>query len=148
MTPQIIKNSITKQFVKFLLVGAVNTLIGLSTIYLLKFYFSVDDAPANAIGYMVGIVVSFSLNKKITFHHKGEILKSFFRFISVLGVAYLANLSVVELAIEVCSINSYLSQALGIVPYTLIGYLGSRLIAFPDATQPRSEYSEGCSERP
>ena len=48
----------------------------------------------------------------------------------MLGVAYAANLATVLFANAHFYLNPYLSQALGIIPYTTIGFLGSRYFAF------------------
>lgn len=124
-----------KQFFLFLFVGCINTLVGLSTIYLLKFVFHMSDMPANACGYAVGITVSFLLNRNITFRHRGPVLESFLRFFFVVALAYVVNLGVVEFAIRGLEVNSYLSQALGVPPYTLVGFIGSRLFAFPKTNE-------------
>lgn len=116
--------------IKFLVVGLANTLSGLSVIYLAKWLLEFGDVSANVVGYTVGISLSFALNKRWTFRHEGAYLTSLIRFLIVIGVAYLANLATVLTAIEVLRMNSYLAQALGIVPYTALTYLGSRYFAF------------------
>jgi putative flippase GtrA len=52
------------------------------------------------------------------------------RFLAVFGVAYSVNLLCVLLAIRAAGIDDYVSQAIGILLYTAIFYLGSRLYAF------------------
>jgi len=52
------------------------------------------------------------------------------RFLVVFGIAYALNLATVLAAIRVFGINAYIAQALGIVPYTLFFFLGSRYYAF------------------
>lgn len=119
-------------FIRFLLVGVINTCVGLGVIYTLKYFFDVNDVAANAGGYSVGLVVSFILNSKWTFNYKGDIAPAVIRFILVFIVAYSANLLVVLAAINIFTVNSYIAQALGIPVYTLTFYFGSNLIAFRD----------------
>lgn len=114
---------------RYLIVGALNTGLGLLVIFGCKWVVGLDDIPANMIGYGSGVVFSFVLNAKWTFGYDGPRLTAFLRFISVLLVAYLANLFTVVNAIDL-GVNSYLAQTLGVVPYVIIGYLGSRLFAF------------------
>jgi putative flippase GtrA len=115
--------------VKFVMVGALNTIVGLAVIYAAK-WMGVDDAPANAMGYAVGLCVSFVLNKSWTFAYGGPAAPAFAKFLVVIGIAYLLNLATVLGAIRVLHVNGYLAQALGIVPYTLCTYFASRDFAF------------------
>jgi polyisoprenyl-phosphate glycosyltransferase len=115
---------------KFLLVGSVNTLVGISAIYLLKWLMEASDAAANAGGYLVGLTASFTLNRRWTFRHAGALLPAATRFIAVFAVAYVANLFTVLTLIQEFGINGYLAQAMGVLPYTTLFYLGSRHIAF------------------
>lgn len=116
--------------VKYLVVGILNTFTGLLVIYFLKWQLDYDDITANILGYSVGITLSFILNKKWSFRHTGATVPSLIRFILVILVAYFSNLYTVIFLIEYLSANSYIAQAIGIIPYTLIGYLGSKLFAF------------------
>jgi putative flippase GtrA len=116
---------------RYLVVGMANTLTGLLVIYACKWMLGAGDVSANMVGYGVGILLGFQLNKKWTFSHGGDYLHSLLRYCMVLACAYLVNLATVLYSITAMDLNSYLAQALGIGPYTLIGYLGSRYYAFP-----------------
>ncbi len=120
------------RFVRFLLVGLLNTGVGLSVIYLAKWLLAMGDASANLLGYSVGLIVSFSVNRRWTFDHDGPLLRGFAKFVLVIATAYAVNLITVLGAIEVWQLNGYLAQPLGIVPYTLLSYLGLKLFVFRD----------------
>jgi putative flippase GtrA len=115
---------------RFLGVGAVNTLIGLGVIYACKRLLGFGDVLANMSGYAVGLTIGFMLNRHWTFGHMGNVRIAALRFLAVFGVAYSVNLLCVLLAIRAAGIDDYVSQAIGILPYTAIFYLGSRLYAF------------------
>ncbi len=115
---------------RFLGVGAANTLIGLGVIYTCKRLLGFGDVLANASGYAVGLTIGFLLNRHWTFGHTGNVRVAALRFLTVFGVAYSVNLLCVLLAIKAAGIDGYVSQAIGILPYTAIFYLGSRLYAF------------------
>ncbi|MGH8473898.1 MAG: GtrA family protein [Gammaproteobacteria bacterium] len=115
---------------RFLGVGAVNTLIGLGAIYACKRLLGFVDVLANVSGYAVGLTIGFLLNRHWTFGHTGNVRVAALRFLAVFGVAYSVNLLCVLLAIRATGIDDYVSQAIGILPYTAIFYLGSRLYAF------------------
>lgn len=121
--------------VRYLAVGVLNTCVGLGTIYLCMYLFHLGNVTANVIGYAVGIAFSFTLNKRWTFASKGEYAPQLVRFLLVCAVAYAANLVTVMVCIDAFAANHYLAQALGILPYTAIGYLGSRFFVFRDVVR-------------
>jgi putative flippase GtrA len=114
-----------------LTVGILNTIVGLGTIYVCKYFGQISDIPANTIGYIIGVTNSFFWNRNWTFSHEGRMLPAAMRFIAVFFVAYAANLSTALIAIGTFGVNSYLAHAISTVPYTVLFYVGSRYFAFP-----------------
>ncbi|HVE90489.1 MAG TPA: GtrA family protein [Burkholderiaceae bacterium] len=114
---------------KFLAVGVANTIVGLGVIYAMKLFASADDVSANVVGYAVGLAFSFALNRRWTFAAHGDVLGSLLRFLAIFALAYPANLAAVLMFIKI-GVDPYWSQALGVVPYTVIFYVGSRWYAF------------------
>ncbi len=125
----VLRSLLNGSAIRFAIVGCVNTLFGLMMIYVAK-WIGVGDVCANLFGYCCGIVLSFKLNALWTFRYSGRQLPVFFSFLVVLLVAYLLNLATVLVAIRILGIDSYLSQAMGIIPYTLVSYIGSRFLVF------------------
>lgn len=121
---------LVKEIAKFLSVGVVNLLVGLSVIYAAKWFFGVGDIAANALGYSIGLVVSFFLNSGWTFSYRGPRVPAMAKFVVVALVAYSMNLLTVIIAIDYIHLNDYLAQALGIPPYTLTSYLASKYLVF------------------
>lgn len=121
-----------RPLVRYLLVGVANTMTGLGIMYGLMYFLGADIVSANVAGYTIGIVQSFYLNKVWTFKSRTRIVSSFVRFLLVLALAYLANLATVIGVHVHLGASPYVAQALGIIPYTGIGFLGSRLFAFRD----------------
>ena len=120
-------------FLKFSAAGIVNTLVGLAVIYACKFFLGLNDVVANATGYIVGILVSYSLNSRWVFDFRGGQWLAFAKFLLVILCAYAINLVVVLAAIRGLRFNAYLGQAMGIVPYALFTYLASRFFVFRPA---------------
>ena len=119
---------------RFGIVGIANTILGLGIIYTLKASLGLNDAAANLIGYATAMMAGFLLNRRWTFGHRGNAYGAFARYLGVLACAYLANLATVMALIAWLSIDGYLAQAMGIIPYTLTSYAGARWIAFPTPT--------------
>lgn len=118
---------------RFLTVGALNTLVGLSCIYAAMGVFGFGLIAANAIGYGVGLVLSFHLNRSWTFNHRGAWAGAFARWLGVVGVAYLCNLAAASLAAWTLGLNAYVAQLCGVAVYTVVSFLGARRFAFAQA---------------
>lgn len=117
------------QLVRFLSVGVLNTLIGLGSIWLLM-WLGLGSLPANAAGFLLGMVVSFNLNRLWTFEHDGDWRASLGRWLVIAGVAYAANFIVVLVLTRLAGVNGYLAQLPGIAIYTVLSYLGGKLYVF------------------
>lgn len=125
----VLKNLLDGSVVRYGLVGIVNTLFGLTMIYLAK-YIGAGDIVANVFGYSCGLLLSFKLNSKWTFRYQGHLLPAFYGFCAVILASYLLNLTVVLIAIHYMAINGYLAQTIGIIPYTIASYVGFRFLVF------------------
>ena len=112
------------------MVGLANTTVGLTVILSAKSLAGADNVSANVAGYAVGLALSFALNRRWTFGFRGDARASLLRFLAVFAVAYAANLVAVLSLIEVLGVNAYWAQVLGVIPYTLLFYVGSRWYAF------------------
>jgi putative flippase GtrA len=114
---------------RFVSVGLLNTIVGLAVIYAAKLLLQLGDAAANALGYSVGILLGFALNSRWTFAYRGASLPAFARFALTTCVAYVVNLATVLVAIR-GGLDSYVAQALGVVPYTVTTFIASKYFVF------------------
>jgi putative flippase GtrA len=115
--------------VRYAAVGVVNTVVGLSVIYALKYFFEFRDVVANLVGYTIALCGGYALNSRWTFSYTGSDVSGVVKYMIVLAVAYACNLITVLMAIHQFRVDGYYAQPLGIVPYTVVGYLGNRFFA-------------------
>jgi len=127
-------SSLTRQSLRFGTVGLVNTAIGLMAIYAIIFFFNAGPAVANAVGYAVGLAVSFVLNRLWTFGDSRSIAMVLPRYLLVAVISYLLNLSVVLLGTHHFGVGPYLVQFFGIGVYTVVMFLGCRWFVFQAPT--------------
>ena len=118
---------------RYAAVGVANTALGLGIIFAAKAMLGLGDVGANVLGYGIAVLVGFALNKRWTFEHRGNVPRALLRYLVVLLAAYAANLCVTLVAIQGLHVNSYWAQAMGVVPYAVTGYLGSRFFVFAPA---------------
>ncbi|MBE3596494.1 MAG: GtrA family protein [Hydrogenibacillus sp.] len=83
--------ALLRQAVRYLLVGVVNTAVGTGTMLILILAAGISYWPATAIGFALGVLVSFTLNRAFTFRHRGEVRRTFARFVTVTAVGYVVT---------------------------------------------------------
>lgn len=132
--PETGMSGLIRQSLRFGAVGLVNTAIGLLAIYAVIFFFNTGPAVANAIGYAIGLAVSFALNRLWTFGDSRSIAKVLPRYLLVAAMSYLLNLSVVLLGTHHFGVGPYLVQFFGIGVYTVVMFLGCRWFVFQALT--------------
>lgn len=107
------------QFLRFVLVGGMNTLVTLIVIVVCKSLLGVNPYLSNLLGYAAGVINSFFWNKAWVFHSNGKITSEATRFLIGWGICYTLQL----LLVWALNTRTPLGQMLWqIGPYTLSGY--------------------------
>ena len=120
-----------KKFLRYILTGLLNTLATYITSIILLKIFKIYLVLSNFLGYLVGIFVSFHLNRNFVFRSKeAKIKKQFYKFICACGVSYFINLIFLILFSYIFQFNDYLSQILSMVTYSLSFYFLSNKYIF------------------
>jgi len=117
------------QFVKYNLVGIVNTLVGISIIFILMAT-GVSATTSNIIGYTIGMFISYSLNSQYTFGTKANSKMVMAKFFMVLAFAYILNF--ITLHWLLTFINPYISQLGSAAVYTLSSFVLMKVFIFKD----------------
>jgi putative flippase GtrA len=89
---------------------------------------------ANAAGYAVGLVVSFTLNRHYVFGVRGAVsAREVLRFLAAFAFAYGVNVAVLLAAQSVLGADSALAQLPAIGAYVVIFFLLSQRFVFRPA---------------
>jgi putative flippase GtrA len=120
-------------FLKYLMVGAVNTIAGFAVIIICLEIFHLQPVPSNAVGFAAGLVISFLLNRSFSFRSSVAIGAGLARFAAVAAAGYLLNLAALLTGEEVLHLGTYPSQILGVVTYVLVVFFASRKLVFGDS---------------
>ena len=108
-------------FIRFLLVGAANTGVGFGVILALQFGLGASPHLANAGGYAVGLIVSFTLNRRFVFARGGPAGRTAARFGAAALAAFGVNQGVLWVADRLLgpgSLAAVAAQALAAASYT------------------------------
>lgn len=117
-----------KRFIKFLIVGAIGTIINLIVFYLLLKYLSMWYIFAAVISFGVAVTNNYLLNKKWTFvvSTRSSYLK--FILISLEGLAI--NIGALFLLVEFFKINHLLAQVIAIGIASFVNFYNSQRFVF------------------
>lgn len=117
------------KFIRYLIVGAFNTIIGYGIIFILMALGTIPEI-ANIIGYIFGIIVSYILNKIYTFKTKTKSKKEFIRFVMCMICSYLINFIALIVLYRYFDVDKYIATIIASIFYTLSGYIFSKYFAF------------------
>ncbi|WP_223837241.1 GtrA family protein [Paenibacillus oceani] len=130
---------VDRTFLRFLLVGVLNTIVGLSSI---AFFLNVVHAgywASTFLGNTIGAVVSYFLNKRFTFRSNTSIRSSLWKYFLITficyGLSYGAGLAGGRLLAAVfpgfsAKLLENLSALFGTGLYTIMNYLGHKIFTF------------------
>lgn len=105
----------------FSLVGLANTVVGVSVIAIAHLL-GASPVLANVFGYGAGLLVSFSLNSRITFQRRMVDRYAFARFLCAFAIAFLANIAIVLVVTDVLQQHGLLASLAGVPLYTFVFY--------------------------
>ena len=160
------KTVLDKTFWRFVLVGVLNTVVGLGVNYLLLFLLPrwglSDNASywiASAGNYVIGSILSFFLNKYFTFKSNAKSFAEVLRFIANIIVCWIVAYGVAKPLVtliftgtwifpwqnvEVPGYVGYVATLVGAGLFVILNYFGQRFFAFkkPETDAPKDQPKE------
>ncbi|MCR5694700.1 MAG: GtrA family protein [Clostridia bacterium] len=146
------KTILDKTFWKFLLVGVLNTIVGLGVNYLLLFLLPKWGASENAAywiasagNYIIGSILSFFLNKYFTFKSNAKSFSEVLRFIINIVVCWVIAYGIAKPLVgliftktwvfpwqnvEMPKAVGYVATLVGAGLFVILNYFGQRFFAF------------------
>ena len=129
-------NMSVQRLYRFIFVGIINTIFGTSVMFCLYNFLGFSYWISSAANYIFGSILSYILNKRFTFRHKGGVMASGVKFAVNIVVCYFiaygaAKPAVAWLAVG-ASVNMRENIAMftGMCIFTGLNYLGQRFFVF------------------
>ena len=136
------------RFIRYCIVGAINTAITLGVIFLCHSILGMGEYISNVIGYIAGLINSFLWNRAWVFCAQGSRTRQAFRFAIGFAICYGIQLAVV-FALCHTALTSYhlslisdltlsgyaIATLIGNVTYTIANYLYNKHITFRTTPQ-------------
>lgn len=135
--------NLNNHLIRFLLVGILNTIIGLSSMFILFNLFDWSYWLATFTGNTIGTVISYILNRSFSFNSTVNHSEAFPRFLMVIVLCYTVSYSASGAAAKFITIPEWASEMLsseelcilfGSVLYTITNYIGQKGFVFRRAT--------------
>lgn len=133
---ELISKFFDRTFLKFLIVGVINTLVGTAVMFgcynLLHFGYWVSSAA----NYVVGSIVSYFLNKYFTFQVKERSIRFVVRFIINITICYMLAYGIAKplvariLSSMPANIQENGAMLVGMCLFVALNYIGQRFFAF------------------
>lgn len=142
-----IKQFFDIKFWKFILVGIFNTLIGNGLMFVLYNFTPLKDTDlgfidgywiSSALGYIIGSVVSYFLNKHFTFKNNEKGIKPALKFAINIAVCYFLAYGLAQPLVEWIlssqseTIKTNLAMLTGMCLFVAFNYIGQRFFAFKE----------------
>ncbi|MBY0291759.1 MAG: GtrA family protein [Alphaproteobacteria bacterium] len=115
---------------RFIMVGLVNSLLGYSFIFGFTYLLAFSPEKSNIFGYLLGIIVSYTLHKKISFMSSNKINKEFLKFIFIFIISFGINFCVLFFLLHHLKINSAISQIIAGFFYVFFSYFLNKIFVF------------------
>ncbi len=123
-------------FLKFILVGVINTLIGTAVMFYCFNVLAWSYWSSSTMNYIVGSIVSYLLNKRYTFQQKGHDWYTVLKFIMNITVCYVLAYGLAKplvtwmLSGVSTNIQGNVALLTGMVLFVGLNYIGQRFWAF------------------
>ena len=120
------------QFIKFALVGVVNTLVNLAVLYILTDIFGIYYLVSAVFAFLIAVTNSFLLNKMWTFKESISYRASskYIKFVLISVIALIINLIILYVLVEYYSIWYIYAQIVGVSSNLIINFFGNKLWTF------------------
>ena len=120
-----------KQFIKFSLVGVLNTAIHYGIFYVAYTYMGLYHLLASTLGFSFAVTNSYFINKYWTFKTRGSnVQHEFAKFIIVNLITLSINLGSMALLVELCAMDPRIAQLASIGLTLSINFLGNKFWTF------------------
>lgn len=128
-------------FVKFVIVGVINTIVGSAIMFGLYNLLNVSYSLSTAANVVLTSILSYFLNKNFTFQNKSKSAKAVMLFVLNIALCYFLGYGIAKPAVGLVlgglepKIVDNISMFVGMCFFTLANYFGQKFIVFTKKKQ-------------
>ena len=127
---------IDRTFIRFAMVGVVNTIFGTLIMFLLYNIFRLNYWVSSASNYIFGSILSYFLNKRFTFRNAEKSFAIIIRFAVNISLCYLLAYGIAKPAAQVIlsgqevTVQENGAMLVGMMLFVVINYFGQKMFVF------------------
>ena len=135
-----ISNFLDITFLKFIIVGVLNTLVGTTVMFVCYNALHFNYWFSSAMNYVLGSIVSYFLNKYFTFKNNEHSWKIVVKFVVNITVCYLLAYGIAKPLVALLltnqpkAIQENGAMLVGMCLFVILNYIGQRFFAFKKNT--------------
>ncbi|MCY8953221.1 MULTISPECIES: GtrA family protein [Bacillus] len=118
-----------KKFLKFSLIGILNTLITMIS-YITLVKVGINYLTANCFAYLIGVINSYYWNKNWVFEFKNKEISLFLKFLTVNLIVLIFNTITLFILVDKLFINKFISQLFSINVGMIMNFFLHKLWTF------------------
>lgn len=135
-----------RELITYLISGVITTLSCWAGCFVCKQFMDEtvawQNAVINSVGWVVGIAVSFPLNKLWVFRSEGHLWQELWQFVASRLSTWLIDLLIMWLCVNVLKWNYWISRIfIATVIVTVLNYILGKLVVFKKPGESKSEKS-------
>jgi putative flippase GtrA len=120
------------EWLRFIAVGIKSTILYCLFYYVLLSLVGVDPKTAVTVIFFLGAAYSFWFNKRFVFKNRAAALRQIVRYFLIYFAAWLLNLFALEILLNGFGVNSYLAQAILVLPFAVLIFSSLKYLVFQD----------------
>jgi putative flippase GtrA len=126
------KRIVSRQFIKFCLIGLETTIFTYLIFIILLYFLSVNYLISSGIGFLAGILLGFIFNKLYTFESERKNIQTFPKYLLIYSFSLAVNLLGLKMFVEHFMIPSIIANIFMLPITTIINFFGTKILAFKD----------------
>lgn len=130
-------SEVSREFSKFIVVGGISTVLNYGAFWMLYTWLGMNHAIASALGYIVGVLIGYQLNRHWTFSKKKtqQPRREFILYCVVYGVSLVLGLLTLSLLVDWLHLSPLIANVLVIGQTTMTNFIGLRMVVFKHTSQ-------------
>jgi putative flippase GtrA len=125
-----LKRAVTRQFLKFCLIGLESTILNYLVFLFFYYFLSSHYLLSAGIGFISGTIFGFFFNKVYSFGSRKWINRELPLYFLVYLFSLSLNLLLLKMIVTITPLGSLVSNVLLLPLMTLLNFIGSKIIAF------------------
>lgn len=130
MVFSILRRDVSKQFLKFCLIGLESTILNYLVFLVLFVFLGVHYLIAGGLGFISGTIPGYVFNKIYSFESDRRNIIAFPIYLGVYAFSLVFTIVSLKLLVDFVGINPLISNLITIAITTIINFFGIKILAF------------------